>query len=198
MLSRTVEAVLPARGRRPSASLSPAAIAAWRWRLRAIATEWIRRWAWRQDERALVDDLEAVGWIVLLERGPADPRIRLKIEDAMKDAIARWLWGVGRGKRDRILHLQCPLEAAAGVTTADHLVPSLVAWRQMILLLRQRLPADLAWVFDQLAAGAANGTARPYEIPRAAREARGWTHKQLHRRRAKLRALVRAAVGEEP
>lgn len=79
----------------------------WRRRLRATAAR-IARFAYRQDQRALIDDLEMSGWVVLLTK--ASDRIMFDIENAMRNELSRWLNGVNRGQRPRYLTTQVPFD----------------------------------------------------------------------------------------
>ena len=86
---------------RSDAAMNDVEVHRWRTRLRAKAAYWAKAWAWHQDQRALMDDLEGVGWEILCRLGVAHPRLRWELQNAMQDAICWWLYGVSRGQRPR-------------------------------------------------------------------------------------------------
>jgi hypothetical protein len=80
--------------------MTDAEVDIWRKKIRVIAARYVSQWAWRWNTKQMVDDIEAVGWIALLEKGN-NKRSHWEIQNYIQDAICKWLYGVGRGKKPR-------------------------------------------------------------------------------------------------
>lgn len=65
----------------------------------------------------MVDDLEPVGWEVLLTA--ASDRVMRDVENRMKDAVCLWLYGVTLGQRPRALRLQVSEDALFTLRAPD-------------------------------------------------------------------------------
>jgi hypothetical protein len=91
----------------------------WRGILRTMAAALGRRFASRQDQAPLIDDLEAEGWIVLCAQGPGAPALRVKLRQAMLDALAKWLYGVTWDQAPRTLTCQVSLADADEVLEVE-------------------------------------------------------------------------------
>lgn len=80
------------------------------------------------DHLELTSQLEAEGWIVLLERDPEAPYVQSAVVSVLKEAFCRWLYGVTRRASQ-----STPLEA-------PQLTPG---WRGRALWRLPRPPARL-------------------------------------------------------
>lgn len=81
----------------------------------AMARYWVRQWASRQDQRALIEDVTMAGWIAWLEHTSQPARQKIETQNAMQEAITYWLYGVSRGQRPRRWHPGGSLGLAASV-----------------------------------------------------------------------------------
>jgi len=86
--------------------------------LHNLAHYLVRRWFRRKDE-AMVEDCVMAGWEAVVRYGADCPTLRLKIRDAMMNELARWLYGVGRSKADRLLKFRVSLEDLIQETTTE-------------------------------------------------------------------------------
>jgi len=150
--------------------------------IRRLAAHWVLRWAWRQDVRALVDDLEGACWVVLLKLGAAHPRLRWEIQNAVQDELCLWLYGVTRGQRPR-----------AGIAYAGEPADRLAA------RVADGLPDPLTRLVQHEMLGRIAGALRPDQIEtweRAAWPTSGREYRIPDTRRfAKIRALAGTAIG---
>jgi hypothetical protein len=70
----------------------------------AIAKQWMRLWAWQQNE-ALLEDCCGAGWEAIAKYGVENPRIRWEIRNAVQNEIILWLYQRTRGRGERHIEL---------------------------------------------------------------------------------------------
>lgn len=174
-------------------------VALWNVRLGNTARKLAMLWAGRQDQRPLIEDLKSAGWITLLTFGSSHPRIHYEIQNSMQDEIAKWLWGVTRAQRPRLLKIALPLEKAYRVAVDPRLSPLQIAeLRQKIMNVWKLLPEELQILWVRMAMNLQRDRRGKYTTARLSVLCRdkGWSAKQIHTRKKRLRHIVKTVLSK--
>jgi hypothetical protein len=160
--------------------------------LQVMAGQLVRRYAGQQDREPLVEDLTAEGWIVLCEQGVEGAHVRLKVRQAMLDALAKWLYGVTWNQAPRAWTCQVSMSEAEEVWELPAETPaqgSDLAARQVLAQVWQASAPRARQVLVMLA------EQESQRLDAQAYRAAGMTADSVHDDRVRLRQAARQAQG---